>query len=281
MIEIFHVSDLHFGKSSAQNHKARLLLEKIKQQFPFTENSNRYLLVTGDITDGGKTAQYKLAKDALSPFKGRVFVAPGNHDYGGFFGTDYSEESAKYFDDRFAESLGFTHPFFDKKVFRRQLKDGSDGRPFLIIGLNSCSKEGWLDGAQGEVGKQQREQLGGILEKYDQQIPKLLFLHHVPNKEADWAFVMTLRDWQQLMEIVKDRIDVLAFGHQGLKLQVESEKKFTLVAAERRSMKRRRLALGKGKKKALVLDADNSVDESACYQITLQDGQPDAKVAHL
>ena len=48
---------------------------------------------------------------------------------------------------------------------------------------------------------------------------------------------MTLRDWRELMEIVKDRIDVLAFGHQGLKLQVESEKKLTLVAAEKRPMK--------------------------------------------
>lgn len=279
MIEIFHVSDLHFCKSSAQNQKAKNLLKKISQQFPFTKNSNRYLLVTGDITDGGKTAQYKLAKDALSAFKGRVFVTPGNHDYGRM-GWEYSEASAKYFDDHFAKSLDFTHPFFDKKVFRRQLKHGSDGSPFLIIGLNSCSKEGY-DFAEGEVGKEQREQLGRILEKCDPQIPKLLFLHHVPNKEIYFPPKMTLRDWRELMEIVKDRIDVLAFGHQGLKLQIESEKKLTLVPAERRSMKRRRLALGKGKKKALVLDADNSVDESACYLITLQDGQPDARVVHL
>ena len=129
MIAIFHVSDLHFGKSSAQNQKVKDLLKKISRQFPFTKNSNRYLLVTGDITDGGKTAQYKLAKDALSAFKGRVFVTPGNRDYGRM-GWEYSEASAKHFDDPFAESLEFTHPFFDKKVFRRQLKDGSDSSLF-------------------------------------------------------------------------------------------------------------------------------------------------------
>jgi DNA repair exonuclease SbcCD nuclease subunit len=278
MIEIFHVSDLHLGQSSGQNQKAKDLLKKISQQFPFTKDSNRYLLVTGDITDGGKTAQYKLAKDALWAFKGHVFVTPGNHDYGRR-GWEYSEASAKYFDDPFAESIEFPHPFFDKKVFRRQLKDGSDSSPFLIIGLNSCSKEGLEDFAEGEVGKEQREQLRRILEKCDPQIPKLLFLHHVPNKKIYFPPKMTLRDWRELMEIVKDRIDMLAFGHQGLKLQVESENKLTLVAAERRPMKPRTLYLGK--KKAKVLDADNSVDECACYQITLQDGQPDVKVVHL
>jgi hypothetical protein len=279
MIEIFHVSDLHFGKSREQNRKARSLLKKINQQFPFTGKGYRYLLVTGDITDGGDTDQYKLAKDALRPFKGRILLTPGNHDYGGFWGMDYSEKSAKYFDDPFAKSLKFMHPFFGKKVFRRQLRDGSDGSPFLIIGLNSCSKEGLLDGAQGEVGEQQREQLGGILEKYDQRIPTLLFLHHVPNKKVNFPPLRTLRDWPQLMKIVKDRIDVLAFGHQGLKLEVESEKKFSLVAAERRPMKSRRLALGK--KKARLLDADSSVEESACYRVWLKDGQPDAKVERL
>ncbi len=276
MIEIFHVSDLHFGKSLERNREAGTLLLKIHQQFPFTEKSNRYLLVTGDITDGGDTDQYKLAEEALSAFKGRVFVTPGNHDYG-HWGWQYSKESAEYFDAPFAKSLGFTHRFFGKKVFSRQLKGGSDGSPFLIIGLNSCSKEGLIDLAEGEVGERQRKQLGVILGKYNPQIPKLLFLHHVPNKELSLG--MTLRDWPELMEIVKNRIDVLAFGHDGLKLEVESAKKLTLVAAEKRPMKLKRLALGK--KKALVLDADSSVEESACYRIWLKDGQPDAKVERL
>src|SRR5512139_3139562 len=120
MIEIFHVSDLHFGKSPKQNRKAESLLKKINRQFPFTKKNNRYLLVTGDITDSGNADQYKLAKGALRAFKGRVFVTPGNHDYG-HWGWEYSVESAEYFDTPFAESLGFTHRFFGKNVFSRQL----------------------------------------------------------------------------------------------------------------------------------------------------------------
>ena len=153
MLEIFHVSDLHFGQSNDQNEKAKSLLDGISRQFPFTGDSKRYLLVTGDITDGGKQSEYELAMRALWPFKGRVFVTPGNHDYGSLKGTDYSERKARRFDDPFAKILGFGHPFFDKKVFVQELQGPPSHSALVIIGLNSCAKKGVFDFAQGEVGK--------------------------------------------------------------------------------------------------------------------------------
>ncbi len=110
MIEIYHVSDLHIGRDTK---KAQLLLRRIKRKFEIGDHENRYLLVTGDIVQHGWKGQYKTALRALMPFKDKVWVAPGNHDYG-FLGFIYSEMSALRFDDPFALGLQFGHQYFPK-----------------------------------------------------------------------------------------------------------------------------------------------------------------------
>ncbi len=286
MIEIFHVSDLHFGKSDEQNDSARSLLQGINQQFPFKDNKNCYLLVTGDITDSGDEDQYALASDALSPFAGRVIVTPGNHDYGSLLGTDYSEEKARYFDNWAADKIKFTHDFFDKRVFIHQLKDQSN-QALMMMGLNSCAKEGIWDLAQGEVGEKQRKELAQKFDQCDAQIPRLLFLHHIPNKEAEWSFVMTLRDWEELMALVRGKVDVLAFGHQGKVLEIGLRAKAKAVNAQVRPMKVRSIGIDNMKgirgagRRALVLDADNSVVEQAFYHITVEGNKTKAEVVTL
>ena len=281
MLEILHVSDLHFGKSAKQDRKATALLKGISRQFPFTGPHNRYLLVTGDITDHGRKSEYELAMQALSPFTGRVFVTPGNHDYGSFSGITYSERKARHFDDPFAKTLGFEHPFFDKKVFVQELQGPPGHSALVIIGLNSCAKKGVFDFAQGEVGKNQLNELKQVLAQYGTEMPKLLFLHHIPNKDAEYEFVMTLRDWEDLMAIVGGRVDVLAFGHQGKVMEVGLRKKPML--AQTRPMQVRSFAVGRKRdsKRALVLDADDSVDEQAFYLITLDGNKPTAKVVSV
>ena len=191
MIEIFHVSDLHFGKDARQNRKAQSLLDAISQKL--ARHADRYLLVTGDITQHGRQNEYELAAQALSPFAGRVFITPGNHDYGSFFGMKYSVQKALYFDNPFANALRFTHRFFDKNVFVHLLQDQSDNST-LMIGLNSCSKEGMDDWARGEIGDNQKNELALILAQCDARTPKILFLHHIPTKAAFSSFIMTLMD---------------------------------------------------------------------------------------
>ena len=281
MIEILHVSDLHFGKSAKQNRNATALLDGISRQFPFTGHGNRYLLVTGDITQSGKKSEYELAMQALSPFTGRVFVTPGNHDYGSLLGTDYSERKARRFDDPFAKTLGFEHPFFEKKVFVQELLGPPGHSALMIIGLNSCAKKGVSDLAQGEVGDNQLNELKQILAQYDTEVPKLLFLHHIPNRDAEYELVMTLRDWKKLMSIVRGRVDVLAFGHQGKVMEVGLRKKPEL--AQTRPMRVRSFAVGRKRdsKRALVLDADDSVAEQAFYLITLDGNKPIARVVSV
>lgn len=277
MIEILHVSDLHFGKNPIQDRIARALLDGIRPKF--TGRDNRYLLVTGDITDNGKKSEYDLALEALRPFAPRVFVTPGNHDYGSLSGMDYCELKAQCFDEKFAKILGFTHPFFDKKVWTLQVEDHSDHSTLMMIGLNSCAKEGISDFAQGEVGESQRDELKRMLVQCDPETPKLLFLHHIPNKHAEWQIIMTLRDWEDLMEVVKGRVDALAFGHQGKVMQVGLRGRRIFSEAPNRPMELRTLDMGN--KRALVLDANYSVAEQAFYLIKSDGKQVTAKVEYV
>jgi len=79
---------------------------------------------------------------------------------------------------------------------------------------------------------------------------------------------MTLKDWEELMEVIGDKIDVLAFGHQG-RLGVATKGKYGTEGEQIRPMKLR--LLGGGSKSALrktwVLDANDSVAEQCCYSI--------------
>lgn len=272
MIEILHVSDLHFGQNHYNNGLADSLLKAASERYPFAARENTYLLVTGDITDHGRKGEYASAAQALSPFTGRVFVTPGNHDYGSLGGTLYSKSKAQYFDAPFADDLGFKHPFFEKKVCVRELTDPS-GNTLVMIGLNSCAKKGLSDFAQGEVGGEQRKELADILAEYEgKKIPKILFLHHIPNRDADFPDIMTLKDWEELMAVVGDKVDVLAFGHQG-KLEVGTRGKSRTLRGIIRPMELRSLDGGRKRtlksalKRTWVLDADASVAEQACYSI--------------
>lgn len=269
MIEIFHISDLHFGKTETQNRKAKSLLEIIKREFTVASQSERYLLVTGDFTQRGNEEEYKLAYEALSPFEKRVLITPGNHDYAGnYFGTDYSKERAKYFDHSFAASLGIDHSFYEKKsVFVSLLQD------LVMIGLNSCTKVGKEDKAQGEIGDSQLTDLREKIKLY-KALPKIVFLHHIPNRDAEYPDYMTLKDWRKLMDVVAGKVDVLAFGHQGKVMQVdESGKSRILRAKNRRPMKVRHIDTDR--KRMWVLDADSSVGKHslAYYRVACEGNQ--------
>ena len=260
MIEIFHVSDLHFG-DPLKTELAKSLLNAVK---PLVQTNNNYLLVTGDVTDHGQISEYDLAGGSLNPFAGRIFITPGNHDYGG--GTHYIPERARYFDP-FAKTLKFEHEFFYKRVYRCKFE--TSGGALVILGLNSCIQEGHKHWGRGEIGESQRAELKEILDKkYDASIPKILFLHHIPNRDAIPAPAMTLIDWELLMDVVGGRVDVLAFGHQGHRLKVDSEKSRVQRAAKRPMAVRSIYWGAEGAKKRIwVLDANASVEEQACYHI--------------
>jgi len=266
MIELFHISDLHLGKSEYQELCVKQLLENMMRRHGFTPDGDKYLIVTGDITNSGKNDQYFTALKMLKPFRNRIIVVPGNHDYG-WLGSGYSEERARNFDSPFADSLGFQHAFFDKSPFDRVLEDTTDKSKVAIIGLNSCRCKGVLDLAKGEIGALQRAKLTEIMERYA-GLPKIIFLHHIPYKDASSPWMMTLIDHKELMSILTGRYNALAFGHQGAMKDPEDPETFQRAA--KRGMKLLVLRDPAGKE-YYHLDANCSIEDQACYHITVKE----------
>lgn len=271
MIEIIHVSDLHFGKTKDWTKRAQRLLENVQEKFQVDKNKDAYLLITGDIIDNWGIAknlwkdQYKLAEGSLSVFKGKVSAVPGNHDYGlGGFG--YSQACVDYFDNSFLPALGVRHKFHTKRPYREILDDGK-GSKVLLAGLNSClMTPGLLDISQGEIGKQQRARLDEILnDPADKDIPKIVHLHHIPHLRAE-GIGMSLTDYKELMAVVRERVGALAFGHEGA-MRDPSAKRAWHVSPPVRPMRIRRAAY-RGIK--YYLDANASVQDQSCYHIKVE-----------
>ena len=98
-MQFIHLSDLHFHRAKKDNKKATDTLKVVKDRY-----ANHILIITGDIVDDGHETQYERAFDALKPFKGRVFICPGNHDFGAA-GNFYSRERAQRCDEFLSNPL--------------------------------------------------------------------------------------------------------------------------------------------------------------------------------
>jgi hypothetical protein len=285
MIEFFHVSDLHFSRKKG----VKEFLALIKDKFVIEPDGNKYLLVTGDITDDGKVAQYRKAGEALAPLAGNVRACPGNHDYGNM-GFIYHEKRAKYFDDVFLKGLKVNHKYFTKRPFH-ELLDDKAGCRVLIVGLNSLAQtKEPLEIASGDIGDKQRRELEAILNKPEYAgIPKIVFLHHIPHRRAK-GIGMSLKDYKKLMAIVKGKVSILAFGHQGTaeeivrkdlkKLNLPEDKYKEIVALKDKKIPASETKLRSGRSQEIqyYLDANDSAQSLALYHIKVEGNEVTARL---
>lgn len=271
MIEIIHVSDLHFGKSKTWTDRAQGLLKKIQVRYPFGKNKNIHLLITGDIIHNSIApkppwrSEYRLAVKALAAFSPRVHVVPGNHDYGSG-GIRFSKRCANYFDDHFLPALRIRRRFQPKRLFVKTLDDGKGSR-ILLIGLNSCLMEHkLLNISKGGIEKRQLESLKNVLKdpRY-RRIPKIVCLHHIPHRRAK-GLGMSLTDHEDLMKRVEKRVKALAFGHEG-GMEAAEKRGAPPDSREDRPMMVR-WAGHRGIK--YYLDANACVKERSCYHIKVE-----------
>jgi predicted MPP superfamily phosphohydrolase len=288
MIEFYHISDLHFGDPLSWKRTKRVkdFLKKLCDQYGFKDSNNKYLIVTGDITNSGEVDQYADAREAFLPFKGKIFFVPGNHDYGFIRSVFYDEERAKRFDSILASEFVPGHIFFSKKIFKKEI-DTPDEK-VLLIGLNSClikdMKGSPIQKAGQSIGllgyKQLDELRKYINSRKDDGYKKIIILHHIPDKYAD-TFFMDLFDRNDLIEIVGPYTDVFCYGHEGGMPKPEKPTKSLYSCVPIRPMKVRRmnlvdnlgrpsiLSLAQGEQGPYSLDANNSIDESVCYIISV------------
>ncbi|THB74831.1 MAG: hypothetical protein D3926_21240 [Desulfobacteraceae bacterium] len=206
-MKILHLSDLHFHSDNSKNQDILSTLRNVEKNYP-----DHIIVITGDIVDDGSEKQYKNARDALKTFDGRVFIAPGNHDFGAI-GNFYSREKA----DRFDEFLSI--PLNQGGTFLRENKpvvnvktDESDIVMFIALDTNLETYHPF-DFACGEVGEFQLAELDMLLSNPTvPEMKKVLFFHHHPFMRND-PF-MELKDAGELARIIYNRIDVVLFGHK-------------------------------------------------------------------
>lgn len=206
-MKFIHISDLHFHKNEKDNENVLNLLKTIKNNYP-----NHNLVITGDIADDGHSEQFENAYQALAPFKGKIFIVPGNHDFGAA-GNFYSRERAQRFDEMLSARLDQGGTFTgDNTPVVHVLEEG--GSRVMLIALDTnLETDHPFDFACGAVGDEQLSGLKTILANAERaNMVRMLFFHHHPFVHGN-PF-MELKDAQPLIRAIYNRVDVMMFGHK-------------------------------------------------------------------
>ena len=202
-MKIIHLSDLHIG----YKHKNEIFpmtgrVDKIIDYLIALKVPHREytIVITGDMVDNAfNDENYETARELIGKLKEkfRVFMVPGNHDYG--TGVMTNKKFIKKFKKYFLED--------DVEYPKVDLIDD-----IVFIGLDSMAEEvNWYDtlGANGELGKEQLNRLDKIIDRYKNS-KKVVYLHHHPFHPT---FLHELKDSESLGKVVANRIDALLFGH--------------------------------------------------------------------
>jgi 3',5'-cyclic AMP phosphodiesterase CpdA len=206
-MNILHLSDLHFHQNNKDNKKAIKTLDNVNTKYP-----EHYIVITGDIVDDGHEKQYENAFNKLEQFKDRIFIVPGNHDFGAL-GNFYSKERAKRFDEMLSIPLGQGGTFLaENKPVVNVVGNRSDSIMFIALDTN-LETEHPFDFACGEVGDVQLNALSAILANPTiPEMKKVLFFHHHPFMHNN-PF-MELQDAKKLPRVIYNKVDVILFGHK-------------------------------------------------------------------
>lgn len=206
-MKIIHLSDLHFHRDNNDNREIIETLNKVNIKYP-----KHYVVITGDITDDGHEIQYENAYEHLKQFMGRIFIVPGNHDFGAM-GNFYSRERAKRFDEMLSIPLKQGGSYFEEnKPVVNIIRD--NGESVMFIGLDTnLETDHPFDFACGEIGDIQFGALSIILEsQVTPEMTKVVFFHHHPFMHSD-PF-MELKDATRVARVLYNKADVILFGHK-------------------------------------------------------------------
>nr|VFJ90890.1 MAG: Calcineurin-like phosphoesterase [Candidatus Kentron sp. LFY] len=172
---LLHISDLHIGRDGDSETVVERLLAHLEKDYP-----DAHLFVTGDLTHSGGIHQYDRVAELLWPFRGRISMAPGNHDYAvdgrSIF---FSKKSMHRFEEILTRPFGLQGSYLDRNapVMADHVDDG-----FLSIGIDSNLETiDPFDFSRGRVEEPQislmRQELNNPC--YDGHF-KVVYLHHRP-----------------------------------------------------------------------------------------------------
>jgi predicted phosphodiesterase len=205
-MKFLHLSDLHFHRNREDNKEIEATLNSINDKYP-----NHSIIVTGDIVDDGHEQQYENALKQLEKFQNRIYISPGNHDFGAA-GNFYSHERAKRFDEMLSIPLKQGGTFFsENKPVVNIVEEGNDKIMLIALDTNLETHHPF-DFACGEIGENQLTALSIILDSKPQGMETILFFHHHPFMHNN-PF-MELKDAKDLIQTIYSKVDIILFGHK-------------------------------------------------------------------
>ncbi|MGZ8920879.1 MAG: metallophosphoesterase family protein [Limisphaerales bacterium] len=148
---IAQISDLHFGTEDPAI--AAGLKEDLRSQNP------SLIAVSGDLTQRGRSAQFRAAKKFLDELPQPQVVVPGNHDvplYDVF--------------RRFLSPLGRY-----RRIISNEVNPCYEDSEIILLGINTARSLTWKSGriSMGQIEQIRRTMAGGQGEKF-----KILMTHH-------------------------------------------------------------------------------------------------------
>lgn len=206
-MKIAHISDLHFGRKNFSKN----LVDLRNSLLEFQKNEGLDLvIVTGDNTDGGMNSQFthylNIIKDPLTNGTSHVIHTPGNHDRLG---------------DNCAKNMG------EKRV------TGDIFNDVKVIKIDTTGKHNkWLLFGHGLVCHSVINEVQKEIKDTPADCAIILMMHHHPiplpeesfpekiSKFFGWPFSSELHLGQDLIEAVKDKVDVILHGHRHIPMEV-------------------------------------------------------------
>lgn len=238
-MKIIHLSDTHIGNGDNAERTDLVIAHVLAN--PPDDPSHCVVLHTGDVIDKALPENRQAAKarlDRLQQAGFRVIVCPGNHDYGGTW--DVTREAARAFREEFSSYI-----FPDgRQEFPVLLRP--DDRHVLIALDSNAAELRFPQGcfAEGHLGAGQLGRLNRLLDRDDVKGRKIILaLHHHPFYygfsvmpdvgDGRWLKNLVARltrpfrrmkDAYSLCQVVRDRVQVLLYGHmhEGLDCSTES-----------------------------------------------------------
>ncbi|MFX0047681.1 MAG: metallophosphoesterase family protein [Candidatus Hermodarchaeota archaeon] len=182
MVEIIHISDLHYGSEFVPEYMENVISY-------ITDNKPDVVICTGDLVHKGRVSQF----NAILPYIQRIrevtktLIVPGNHD---------------------AKNTGLI--YFEKIIGPRRSRLIIDELDTLIVGI--CSPKD--DMSEGMIGDEQLDYLGRCLNKNLEN--RIMALHHhlIPVPLSGQKFT-TVRDAGEILEFTQlFEIDLVLMGHR-------------------------------------------------------------------
>jgi 3',5'-cyclic AMP phosphodiesterase CpdA len=234
-MKLFHLSDTHIGRGDNFRRMQRLLDAIAAEGNPAQD----LIIHTGDLIDRCQLADMQQGRallDALVAKGWRVLLCPGNHDYGDSMHVD--PQCAAQFQAQFGAYLFGNSP---AQFPALTLTEG-----YALIGLDSNAAElRWWErwAAEGQLGQPQIKALNTLLDRPELRARKVVvYLHHHPFFDAfavradlgDRNYLAHLLGWNtrrfrrlkdaySLLQVLRDRADMLLFGHQHFGLDYSAE----------------------------------------------------------